>query len=448
MFERHYDDEALISLLESNRAGADLHLPSCPPCTEKLDSFRLIADALRDPDVWDTRDVRTDPVPATIATLRAFADRMTDEDSRAEVLLEELLAGPRETWMPRLAEHPEWRTPGVVRKLIDAGRRAIDTMPPDAVEMTALATDIAEHLVPSELPSDTVARLRAAAWRERSFALYYTGQFVDALAATVRSEQNLRGSLVNEYDLARVGIVRTLVLRALERFGEASETAAASASAFATFGDLERLASARTAEVHVLFSRRDFRKAAAILESLEHSLRKSDHAFTHGMVLANLGYCWREIGEYDRAILFYDMAAALFAELGSPTEALRIQWNTAVLTIKAGRTVEGLSRLETARNGFESFGMTSEVAFVSLDMAELLLAQGRFGQVETICRRAIEVFSQSGMPHSTKAMTAFAFMREAADQAKASQEHVRTVREYIRRLPAEPSLLFAPPPLA
>src|SRR5689334_11376704 len=114
MIERHYDDETLISLLESRRDATDTHLPSCPPCSGKLESFRTICSDLHDADVWDKREIRTEAVPTTIATLRAFADRMADEDTKAEAILAELLAGPRDSWMPRLEFHPEWRTTGVV----------------------------------------------------------------------------------------------------------------------------------------------------------------------------------------------------------------------------------------------------------------------------------------------------------------------------------------------
>src|SRR5688572_26897601 len=114
MVERHYDDEALISLMETDRAQSDSHLPDCAPCSEKLESFRMIADALEDGDVWDTRELRTEPPAASIARLRAFADQMSFEDTQAESILRELLAGPREEWMPRLRIHPEWRTAGVV----------------------------------------------------------------------------------------------------------------------------------------------------------------------------------------------------------------------------------------------------------------------------------------------------------------------------------------------
>ena len=64
----------------------------------------MIADALCYQEAWDRP--AAEPVRATITNLRAFADRMTDEDSRAETILQELLAGSREEWMPRLNEHP------------------------------------------------------------------------------------------------------------------------------------------------------------------------------------------------------------------------------------------------------------------------------------------------------------------------------------------------------
>ncbi|HUR83250.1 MAG TPA: hypothetical protein VM733_21005, partial [Thermoanaerobaculia bacterium] len=94
MVERHYDDESLIAMMEADQVRRDDHLPSCTVCNEKLQSFRTISTALHDNAIWDTREVRTDPNPSTIATLRAFADRMSAEDAAASQILPELLAGP------------------------------------------------------------------------------------------------------------------------------------------------------------------------------------------------------------------------------------------------------------------------------------------------------------------------------------------------------------------
>jgi tetratricopeptide (TPR) repeat protein len=447
MIERHYDDEALISLLSSNRAGTDAHLPSCAPCSTKVDSFRTITGALRDGDVWNQRELRTEAVPSTIATLRAFADRMVDEDARAEAILAELLAGPRETWRPRLAAHPEWRHAGVVRKLIAASERAIDTMPPDAVEITAMATEIADHLEPSAYPSDTVARLRGAAWRDHAYALYYTGAFARAEEAVAVAEQHFETCVVNEYELGRLGIVRALVLRAFERFDEAMGAASASTEAFSRFEDIQRVVSARLAEAHMLFSRGDFQRAERLLLAAEKAIFATPYADTHSRVLDNLGHCSRKLGNVDEAIAYYEASAALYSDLGVVTEAARIRWSVAATLADAGRLTEARERMTSILPDFERLGMSSEAAVISLDIAELLAIEERYDEVQAVCKSAMEIFKRAGTGYTSRALTALAFMRDAAARRSVTSAHVQTVREYIRRLPAEPNLLFAPPPI-
>lgn len=446
MIERHYDEEALIALLETNRAATDTHLLSCNPCSEKLESFQLIAAAMRDRDVWDTREVRTEAVPATVANLRAFADRMTAEDAAADLILPELLAGARETWMPRLQEHPEWRTAGVVRRLLVRAYDAVMSMPPDAVEMTGMATHIAEHLDATAELSDTVARLRGAAWRDHAYSLYYTGRFTDAEAALRASERHLSSCAIDSYELARVGIVKALVLRPFDRIDEAMKAASSSAKTFATFNDVERSASARLAEVHLLFSRGDFTTADQILRELDAQLKRTDYVDAHARVLGNLGYCARKLGKIDEAIRFFEMAAALHESLGVETEVIRIRWNVAVVLGEAGRASDAMARLRALTPEMERLGMTSEAAWNALELAELLLAESRFEEVDELCRYAMQSFERAGLSYSSRAMTAVAYIREAAQQRVANRALVRKVREYIRQLPAQPNLLFAPLP--
>jgi tetratricopeptide (TPR) repeat protein len=444
MIERHYTDEALISLIESNRASSDRHLPSCEPCSAKIESFRMIADALCDQETWD-RPSR-EPVPATIANLRAFADRMTDEDSRAEAILQALLAGSREEWMPRLLEHPEWRTAGVVRKLIAQAYATVVAMPPDAVETMTIATEIAEHLNPADHPSDTIARLRGAAWRDKAYALFYVGRFAEAEAAIVASERHFGSCIVSEYDLARLGIVKALVLRPFERFAEASDAAVASARTFERHGDLDRTVSAKLADVQLLVSRSMYAEAERLLLELERQISASTHVGTHARVLGNLGHVCRKLGKVEVAIHYYDCASALLDEIGARTETVRNRWSVAVMLAEAGNVADACERLRKLTREMEHLGMTSEAALASLDVAELLLAQNRYEEVEEICRSTMQAFELAGLSYTTRALTALAYIREAAGQRRADRMLVRNVREYIQKLPRQPNLLFAPSP--
>ena len=443
MAERHYDDEALISLIETGRTGADVHLPSCKTCREKLDSFRDLSGILHDASVWDRKLLNEEPVPSTIANLRAFADRMTAEDTRAEAYLNDLLAGPREEWMPRLQQHPEYRTAGVVRKLIAAVSRAVDTMPPDAVEITRLATEIADHVAPTMRASDETAKLRGAAWRERAFALLYTGAFPEALLAVERADAEFSRCIVDEFDRARVGVVKSLILRAFEKFDDAQPVVSRSAALFQLYGDLERTASATMAQAHLLFSRSDFEGANKILTVLELRLRESGNVETHARVLANLGYAARKMGNVDRAVQYYDLSTQIFDVLGITTELNRNRLNAAVILAEAGRLPDAQSRFETVLADFDSQGMTEEATLARLDIAEILLAQERFVEVEALCQAAMRSLERAGLEYTSRALTALAFMREAAGKRTVTQNLVRGVRDYIKKLPSQPTLQFA-----
>jgi tetratricopeptide (TPR) repeat protein len=446
MIERHYDDEALIALIDNDRVAADEHLPHCPPCSEKIESFRMICDALCDQDLWDTQPVRSEPVPATIANLRAFADRMADEDTHAEAILQELLAGSREEWMPRLNEHPEWRTAGVVRRLVAQAYTAVVAMPPDAVEIAELATKISDHLEPADQPSDTIVRLRGSAWRSKAYALYYVGDFSAAEAALCVSERHFSYCGINEYELARLGIVKALVLRPFERFAEATDVAIASAEVFEQYGDVEKTASARLAEVHMLFSREQYARAEEVLLDLESQMSAADYIATHARVLMNLGLCSRKLGKVTSAIEYYDCASALLDDIGARTETARIRWGVAVMLAEAGRVADACERLRAVMAEMEHLGMASEAAIAGLDVVELLLAQDQYEEVGEICRSSIATFERAGVAYSTRALTALGYIQEAAKHRRADQKLVRTVRDYIRRLPTQPNLLFAPPP--
>lgn len=446
MLERHYDDETLIAVMETDRVGYDVHLPSCTACNEKLESFRMISGALRDGDVWDTRALRPDPVPSTIATLRAFADRMSAEDAAAADILPQLLAGPREQWMPRLREHPEWRTAGVVRGLVAATLKVLMTMPPDALEMTALSTEIADHLDPTACGAVTVARARGAAWRDRAYALYYVGRFTDSLTACDTAARQLDLCGIDEYDRARLGIVRALSLRATEQFSAALDQTRVSRDTFERFGDATRLAAALMAETHLLFSRGEFESARRILEDLEQSVRNTAEANTHAQVLANLGYCLWKMGRIDGALSRYEAAAAIWDDLGVRTEAVRVRWNVAAVLASVGRIDEAMTRFGNVQRAFEELSMSSEAAVNALEMAELLLAREEYAAVETLCRAAMSSFQRAGIPYTTRALTALVYIQEAAQQRTAKPTLAKHVREYIRRLPQDGELLFAPPP--
>jgi len=444
MVERHYEDEILISLMETDRTGSDEHLPSCPRCTEKLESFRMIADALEDREIWNQRE--SEPVPSTIAALRSFADRMTLEDTQAEIILAGLLAGPRDQWLPRLRLHPEWRTAGVARKLIAGIPQVITTMPPDALEMTMLSTEIADHLDPTAFASDVVMRLRGSAWRDRAYVLFYVGRYSESVAATERADLNLQACVVAEYDRARVSIVKALSLRSMDDLTTAMAQVRSGSETFVRFGDLTRLAAARLAETHLLFSRGEYEDARTLLEPIELTLQSTDDISTHSRVLANLAYCYWKLERIEDALRYNEAAAALYEAMGEQAECARLRWSAASILASVSRFDEAMPRFEELHRTFETLEMIGPAALVGLDIAEILLVREQFTAVEDICRAAMRSFEKGGVSYTARALTALAYIQEAAQHRTVTPRLIQHVREYIRDLPRDGERLFAPPP--
>lgn len=446
MIELHYDEEALVTMLESGALSGDAHLDACGECAEKAETFRLVAGALRDPATWDKRELDEEPDVRTIRTLRAFAETTASDDAAAGRHLSTLLAGPREQWPATLAAHPEYRTAGTVRRLNAAVDHALNTMPADAVAITALAVDIAEHLDPALVGSDVLARLRGSAWRERAYALYYTGQMAAAASAVATAASHLENCALAEYELGRLSVVEALVDRSLDRFPESRQAARRATRAFAEFGDERRTAAAGLAEAHSCFGAGAFHDALEILTRVERQLRGSDDAETHARALGNLGYCCWKLNRVEEALSHHEAAAAILDGLGIHTESVRIRWNIAAILAQAGRVDEALDRFEAIHLEFRRLGMASVATLVQLDAAELLLALGRYAEVEEICRGAMVEFAAAGFAHTERALTALALIKEAAANRTATPIMARQVRDYLRRLPEEPSLLFLLPP--
>jgi len=443
----HYTDENLIAMLEAGDEAAiarNQHLTSCETCRKSLDEYRSIVKVMADEASWNTRDLRDDPNPQTVATLRAFATSMVREDEEAESYVAALLEGPRETWMPRLKAHPEWRTAGVVRKLVGDAYGALTRMPLDGVEMTSLAIEIADHLVDDRYPTDTVARVRGHAWREHAYGLFYVGDFKQSLAACDRADAELSRCVVDEYDRARVGVVRALSLRPFDRLADTLALALQSAKTFAAFGDYGRVAAASISAVHVQFEKRDFNAALQTLLTLQHDLRNGDAA-QRALIASNLGYCYGELGDITSAVAHFCAAAEIHEQAGSATGVLRARWNIAGHYARGGRIAEALALLTAVRSEFHRFAMHDEYVVCGLEIAELLLIQERFDTAEFLCREIAAEIDAVEMSGTKCAMTAIAYLQEAVRSRAATPKVVRHVRNYIERLPEDPNLPFAPP---
>jgi tetratricopeptide (TPR) repeat protein len=440
--ELHYDEESLAALAGFEDLDTDEHLQSCETCREKLDSFRLIADALGDAGVWNHEPLPLAPVPSTLNVLRSFASQMASEDAQAERWLPLLLSGPRETWATNLAHHPEYRTAGMVRAMVAACYPMLDKVPADALELTALATEIADHLDDSEYPKETVLRLRGQAWRDRAYVLCFTGRIGDAKKAVEIADRHLSGCAVDEFDRARVNVVAALIERLLDQTDYAISLSRQSAGTFLKFGDAERHASAVFAEGAVLLQTGRFERALQAFLELEKTYAWDDSSDARAGVLSNLGMAYRNLNRFDEAIASLTLAADIYETRGTKSDATRTRLNVANLLAATGKWEDAARLFSDVRAQFKTLALEGDAATAALDLAEIRLIQGRQSDVVLLCNEASEYFRSAGLAYTTRALRAIAYMREAAEAGRATPELARGVRDYLRQLPSAPDLLF------
>jgi len=438
--ERHYDDEALIAILgtEGDRAR-DPHLAGCSSCAETLSSYRAIADVLGSDAVWDLKDLRRDSAPDSVGVLRAFAARLNNEDESAEDLVAELLVLPRAQWLTTVQSDGRFVNPGVVRLLVEKSEQTYDKTPPEAAAMVRAAVDIAGRLDSQQL--------KGLAWRQYAQVLFSTGDFVGALDAVDLAQVAYEKCAVADYNLARVGIIRALIFSAQERFDEAHVTARRSVRTFRAYGDRSRVASAMVTEAYILMRQLRFSDAIPVLLELAREYRNDLDGYAQGAAVSNLAMCYAETRCIPEALAQYQLAAEIFEEHQVETEATRVRGHVANLLAAQGHYVEAKRRMRQCIDDFERLGMSIEAAMGGIYLAEVLLAENAYQEVDLLCHRAVDQFRKSGVPQIAEALAAVTYLQEAARSKRATVAVARHVKTYLEQLPSRPELLFAPPPL-
>lgn len=446
--ERHYDDETLIGLLGSSLdAERDPHLAVCSSCSETLASYRAIAEVLGHDAAWDLRDLRQEPVPETISALRMFSSVLAAEEEEARSAVAALLARPKTAWVSAISHSLELQSVAAVNAFIAASEKAIDRDPSDALAVAALATHVARLLKCDEYPDSVVSRAVGAAWRQYAYAAFYVGEYPAASEAVAKSAAAFAACAVSDYDLARLSIIRGLILSQQEQHDAAREEVQHAAAVFDAFGDRSRAASARVAEAYSLISEHRYQEALPILRTVERDYAEDLDNYSRANVANNLAVCCSQAGSVTDAFDQYSIAAAIYDEIGNGPEAARVRHNLGCLLAAQGRLGDAQARFRSVRMEYRRLGMADAAVAADLDLAELLLAENAHAEAAALCGAAVEQFQKTGLSATTKGLTALSFLREAAAQRRATPETARLVRRYLERLPREPQLLFAPPPL-
>lgn len=439
----HYDDESLFEYVEGTSPIAseiEVHVASCAECANEVGDHRELISTLGDQEVWQ----KTPPVAPRqfVLNVTAFAERARAEEESAAILGEEILTGPSTWWPQRLRKTQGARNAGMVKQLLERMRTMLESSPANALQVTAMAIDIANALDVCEYPCDYVVKLRAQAARDHAYVLSFMGRYPEALDFVERSKRLFDQVPLPEYDLARLALVKSSILQYIDRATEAAALAREAGDTFLRFGDRVRYVNARITEGSVIYNAGARERALEIFQSVERDAGLDDTGSVR--VAHNIAVCLLDMQKPAMAVEYLQRCVAQFEMLGMETERTRSRWKLCSALVACGKTAEAIPSLRQTWREFDELDMVADAALVALELAEALLACEQVDEVPAICRDVIAQFTRAGM--ASRAITALSFLREAVAIGQASPSLVRHVHAFLRELPAEQPRLFAPPP--
>lgn len=445
--ETHLTESELSLLIERGSPDGAVRshlLAGCPPCLERF--HRLLMERLHalepfaraylseEPDeAW-----RSMPAARVLSGLSLFG---AAEARRAPELLRELLALPAAERRGRIRGGRRFRTAALVHHLRERAREEGFRDPALSLELAELAVEVADALAPGNVVPGAVGQeLRALAWaslgnaqRVASDLFAAERSFRTALAFPVLAPEH-RVELLSLLGSLRIDQVR---------YGEARE----------------------------------------VLEEAVALCQRMDHA-CEAKLLTKLAQAWGEAGEpeaalphLDRALQFLgggetrlglfvehylvqmrlesgdvDQAAKQFRELQSAYQAAghdfgveqRRKWLAGRLAAAGGASREAETLLREVREAFGQRDLAYDYALVSLDLAILLVEEGRAADVAELAGEMVPLFASREI-HG-HALAALALFQQSAAANTVTVPFLRRLATYLRSARRNPYLPVPPSP--
>jgi tetratricopeptide (TPR) repeat protein len=147
------------------------------------------------------------------------------------------------------------------------------------------------------------------------------------------------------------------------------------------------------------------------------------------------------LGKHSEAVDLVEQARPVAMELGDEIDLVRLTWVEGRIQAGLGRHPAARDLLEQALSKFAKKGMVYDVLLAALEIAGLLLDEGKTAEVKALTLELAEAFESEDVHH--EARKALELFREAAEREAATAELARQVLSFLFRARHDPGLRFA-----
>lgn len=420
----------------------EAHLSSCEECRQTANTDRALAVGMSHRETWRLAEEIMNRRGQFDA--RNFKDRMDAEDLEAEQMLEPVLKTPYSLTHANIATKPRFRTGGVVRKLMTAALDQCHKDPKYALALAATGQLISAQLPASNYSAAEIHDLQGNALKDLATVYRYLGNFAEARRALARAEEAFKELSDEGMGLAAVKHARAQLLNAQQRNPEALSLAHEAAQEYAERDETMSHTETMETIAAIHHDSGDISKAQAIYRSVFHSADVLDNPEMKARSAKALGIIARDSGDFGAASRYFLEALQLYQAMGKDAMVIRMKWSICRLALMTGNARDCSVRLLEIRSALADKGMAHDAAEVDLDRAEAHLILEEFELARSICATLPETFIQANMLRG--ALTAAAYLKEAAASGRVTRRDFQHVRRYLAELTKQPELAFAPPP--
>lgn len=426
------------SFERERREEIESHIANCAECGASHDFYSAAEEDLGDLAVWQPI------IGSTAAAMSAYANQCAAEDAEADELLQDIFEKPRKAALTNVRNQRKFHTGGVVRRLNAKAHAVVASEPLEALIFADLAQAVAELLPDDIYPTNAVYELRGTAWKERANALLRLAEFDEALESLQQAEHAYEQLRSPGHGLAAVELVRAAVYYERGELKEATKHVELAEQGYAHLG-LERQ---RMKAVHlrgsIKYEALELAEASATFQRVIEYGEKVDDAEWIAKGSYARGNCELDQGNFGEASALFLKGLVIFRETGPATDRICTEWGLARVVLYGGNASDAARRLRDVVAAFEAIGRVTNVALVGIDLSEALLVLERWTEIEKVAGHAFRVLKKAG--NVTGALTALAYLKEAAAKRQLTPETLKVLREYLMRVEREPDLLFAPTP--
>jgi tetratricopeptide (TPR) repeat protein len=375
------------------------------------------------------------------ALAAALRQRQTYEGERTQVrrLVAELAAGG-----PAIVAEVRRRESGapLVEALLERSWALRHEDPARTAELAWSATEVAADLALGPNGVKRAADLRFRAWAELGNALRVADDFDGAEQAFDTALGHWAAGTLDETLLARYLDLRASLYRARRELNSAQAALAVACSIYLRYG--QRHLAGRAMIGHAIHTGLAGEPEAA-LQLISNGLSLIEEHREPDLVLTAVQnrICFLiECEQYDEARKILFLNRGRFQQETGHIFGLKVRWLEGRIDAGRGQQARAEEVLCEAREGFEAVGLGYNAALVTLDLAAVVLRQGRAAEASALVLEAAEAFT--ALRIHREMLMAVLYLRETVLQGMAEVPLVEKVAAFLRRAEHDASVRFEP----